>query len=166
MQGVCRTHFSALHRLQFRTMSWTRDDCFLHTSWIYTVSEINMAVLHWSEANTKTQLSLGRPLALKLRMQIGHNGIESCTCRVQNPDIPRAGRGGSGQGGAWPGRKRRRGFGSPRKHLSFVHTRVTKTTVPIGSTNSLTCRTKNPDTLRAGRVGAAHGGAARGGGAG
>ena len=44
------------------------------------------------------------------------------TCRVQNPDIPRAGRGGSGRGGAWPGRKGRRRFGSPRKHLSLVHT--------------------------------------------
>ena len=32
--------------------------------------------------------------------------------------------------------------------------------------NANTCRTQNPDTLRAGRVGAAHGGAVRGNGAG
>ena len=51
------------------------------------------------------------------------------TYRIQNPDIPRAGRGGSGRGGAWPGRKGRRRSGSPRKHLSLVHNRVPKTTV-------------------------------------
>ena len=45
------------------------------------------------------------------------------TCRVQNPDIPRAGRSKSGRSGAWPGRKRRRRYGSPRRHLSLVHTR-------------------------------------------
>ena len=37
--------------------------------------------------------------------------------------------GGSGRGGAWPSRKGRRRFGSPRRHLSLVPTRVPKTTV-------------------------------------
>ena len=37
--------------------------------------------------------------------------------------------GGSGRGSAWPGRKGRRLFGSPRRHLSLVPTRVPKTIV-------------------------------------
>ena len=48
------------------------------------------------------------------------------TCRIQNPDIPRAGRGGAAHGRAGRGRRR---FGSPRRHLSLVPTRVPKTTV-------------------------------------
>ena len=62
------------------------------------------------------------------------------TCRVQNPDIPQAGRSGSGRGGAWPGRKRRRRFGSPRRHLSLVHTRVPKTTVLNDSSEARTVK--------------------------
>ena len=40
-----------------------------------------------------------------------------------------AGRGETKRGGVWPGRKGRRRFGSSIRHLSLVHTRVSKINV-------------------------------------
>ena len=49
--------------------------------------------------------------------------IYICTCRIQNPDIERAGWVGAAHGGAGPGRAGRRRIGSPKRQPSPVTAR-------------------------------------------
>ena len=80
---------------------------------------------------------------------------------MQNPDIPRAGRGGAAHGGAaGPGRTGRKPTGRFAQETTVSRARH-------GIENNCsehfqTCRVQNPDIPRAGRVGARGGAAGRG----
>ena len=76
-----------------------------------------------------------------------HNYLFIRTCRIQNPDIPRAGRGGAVHSGpaGWTGRgKTKRGrAGSPRKQPSLFSSRASRTNPnvsPKARTNEFLCK--------------------------
>ena len=123
----------------------------------------------WSIASRARPLDFDPPIGKQPSWMILRKHAH-INCRTQKPDIPRAGRAGAAHGGA-AGRGGAGQDGPPKGRFAQE---TTDPLAPQGigdncpgrrfgsmdKRNIIYCRIRNPDIPRAGRVGAAHGGAA------